>query len=116
MNFRKKVAIDLGTANTLVYVAGQGIVLNEPTVVAYSLESKRILAVGDDAREMLGRTPGSIIASRPLRVTVGFRGPVVFRSMKGSYTAFPISASLKKAILSALTLGLFTATIIPIRP
>lgn len=67
MNFRKKVAIDLGTANTLVYVAGEGIVLNEPTVVAYSLESKRILAVGDDAREMLGRTPGSIIASRPLK-------------------------------------------------
>lgn len=67
MNWRKKVAIDLGTANTLVYLAGEGIVLNEPTVVAYSLESKRILAVGDDAREMLGRTPGTIIASRPLK-------------------------------------------------
>jgi len=67
MFFSKKVAIDLGTANTLVYVAGRGIVLNEPTVVAYSLEDKRILAVGDDAKEMLGRTPGSIIASRPLK-------------------------------------------------
>ncbi|MDH7476384.1 MAG: rod shape-determining protein [Microgenomates group bacterium] len=67
MFFRKKVGIDLGTANTLVYVAGEGIVINEPTVVAYSLEDKRILAVGDDAREMLGRTPGSIIASRPMR-------------------------------------------------
>ena len=67
MFFRKKVGIDLGTANTLVYVAGEGIVLNEPTVVAYSLEDKRILAVGDDAKEMLGRTPGSIVASRPLR-------------------------------------------------
>lgn len=67
MFFRKKVGIDLGTANTLVYVAEQGIVLNEPTVVAYSVEDKRILAVGDDAREMLGRTPGSIIAARPLR-------------------------------------------------
>src|SRR3990172_5364381 len=67
MFFHKKVGIDLGTANTLVYVAGEGIVLNEPTVVAYSLEDKRILAVGDDAKEMLGRTPGSIIASRPLR-------------------------------------------------
>lgn len=65
--FRKKVAIDLGTANTVVYVAGEGIVLNEPTVVAYSALSKEILAVGDDAREMLGRTPGSIIAARPLR-------------------------------------------------
>lgn len=67
MFFRKKVGIDLGTANTLVYVAGEGIMLNEPTVVAYSLEDKRILAVGDDAREMLGRTPGSIVASRPMK-------------------------------------------------
>lgn len=67
MNFRKKIGIDLGTANTLVYVAGKGIVLNEPTVVAYSLQNKRILAVGEDAREMLGRTPGSIVAARPLR-------------------------------------------------
>lgn len=64
---RKKVGIDLGTANTLVYVAGEGIVLNEPTVVAYSLEDRRILAVGDEAREMLGRTPGSIIAARPMK-------------------------------------------------
>lgn len=67
MFFRKKVGIDLGTANTLVYVASEGIVLNEPTVVAYSLESKQILAVGLDAKEMLGRTPGSIIASRPMK-------------------------------------------------
>ena len=67
MFFRKKIGIDLGTANTLVYVAGEGIVLNEPTVVAYSFEDKKILAVGEDAREMLGRTPGSIIASRPMK-------------------------------------------------
>ncbi len=67
MLFRKKVGIDLGTANTLVYVAGAGIVLNEPTVVAYSLEDRRILAVGDDAREMLGRTPGSIVVTRPMK-------------------------------------------------
>lgn len=67
MAFRKKVAIDLGTANTLVYIAGEGIVLNEPTVVAYSIENRDILAVGDDARQMLGRTPGSIIASQPLK-------------------------------------------------
>ncbi|MBI5122604.1 rod shape-determining protein [Candidatus Roizmanbacteria bacterium] len=74
MFFRKKIGIDLGTANTLVYVAGEGIVLNEPTVVAYSLEDlpgrqagKRILAVGDDAREMIGRTPGSIVAARPMK-------------------------------------------------
>ena len=67
MFFKKKIGIDLGTANTLVYLAGEGIVLNEPTVVAYSLEDKRILAVGDDAKEMLGRTPGSIVAARPMK-------------------------------------------------
>ncbi|MFS8158851.1 MAG: rod shape-determining protein [Candidatus Roizmanbacteria bacterium] len=67
MKFRSKIAIDLGTANTLVYVAGKGIVLNEPTVVAYSVNTKQILAVGEDAKEMLGRTPGSIIASRPMK-------------------------------------------------
>src|SRR3990167_8143475 len=67
MTFRKKIAIDLGTANTLVYIACEGIALNEPTVVAYSVENNQILAVGDDARSMLGRTPGSIIASRPLK-------------------------------------------------
>ena len=67
MFLRKKVGIDLGTANTLVYVGGVGIVLNEPTVVSYSIEDRRILAVGDEAREMLGRTPGSIIASRPMK-------------------------------------------------
>lgn len=67
MFFRKKVGIDLGTANTLVYVGGEGIVLNEPTVVSYSIEDRRILAVGDEAREMLGRTPGSIIASKPMK-------------------------------------------------
>lgn len=67
MFFRKKVGIDLGTANTLVYVAKEGIVLNEPTVVAYSEEDHKILAVGEDAKEMLGRTPGSIIAARPMK-------------------------------------------------
>lgn len=74
MFFRRKIGIDLGTANTLVYVQGEGIVLNEPTVVAYSIEDmssvrygKKILAVGDDAREMLGRTPGSIIVSKPMK-------------------------------------------------
>ena len=67
MIFGRKIGIDLGTANTLVYVEHEGIVLNEPTVVAYSLEDRRVLAVGDDAREMLGRTPGSIVASRPMK-------------------------------------------------
>ncbi|KKP86166.1 MAG: Rod shape-determining protein MreB [Candidatus Roizmanbacteria bacterium GW2011_GWA2_35_8] len=67
MFFRKKIGIDLGTANTLVYAENEGIVLNEPTVVAYSIEDKQVLAVGDDAREMLGRTPGSIVAARPMK-------------------------------------------------
>ncbi|PIZ64521.1 rod shape-determining protein, partial [Candidatus Roizmanbacteria bacterium CG_4_10_14_0_2_um_filter_36_9] len=65
--FRKKVGIDLGTANTLVYVMSRGIVLNEPTVVAYSKDDKKVLAVGEEAREMLGRTPSSIIAARPMK-------------------------------------------------
>ncbi|KKT74593.1 MAG: Cell shape determining protein, MreB/Mrl family [Microgenomates group bacterium GW2011_GWA2_44_7] len=63
----KRIAIDLGTANTVVYVAGQGIVLNEPTVVAVTIDDQRVVAVGNEAKEMLGRTPGNITASRPLR-------------------------------------------------
>ncbi len=63
----KKVGIDLGTANSIVYVAGEGIVLNEPTVVAVSLDDEKVLAVGNAAKEMLGRTPGNIKASRPMR-------------------------------------------------
>ena len=61
------LGIDLGTANSLVYVAGEGVVLNEPTVVAVAMESGRVVAVGNEAKEMLGRTPGNIIASRPMR-------------------------------------------------
>ncbi|MCB1318225.1 MAG: rod shape-determining protein, partial [Leptospiraceae bacterium] len=63
------MAIDLGTANTLVYVKDQGIVLNEPSVVAMSIVGgkKQTLAVGNEAKQMLGRTPGSIVAIRPLR-------------------------------------------------
>ncbi|OGE25598.1 rod shape-determining protein [Candidatus Daviesbacteria bacterium RIFCSPHIGHO2_02_FULL_39_12] len=66
-NFSKRVGIDLGTANSLVYLAGQGIVLNEPTVVAVTTDDYRVLAVGNEAKEMLGRTPGNILASRPMR-------------------------------------------------
>lgn len=65
--FIKKIGIDLGTANTLVFVPGKGMVINEPTVVAISLDDNRILAVGNEAKEMLGRTPDTIIVSRPLR-------------------------------------------------
>jgi rod shape-determining protein MreB len=65
--FTPKLGIDLGTANTLVFVPGHGVVLNEPSVVAISEIDKRILAVGAEAKEMIGRTPGEIIAYRPLK-------------------------------------------------
>src|SRR5574344_3063174 len=65
--FNKDIGIDLGTANVLIYVKGQGIVLNEPSVVAIDSETKKPLAVGDEAHEMLGRTPGSVKAIRPMK-------------------------------------------------
>ncbi|MDE2071605.1 MAG: rod shape-determining protein [Patescibacteria group bacterium] len=65
--FSPKLGIDLGTSNTLVFTPGRGIVVNEPSVVAISESDKRILAVGAEAKEMIGRTPGEIIAYRPLR-------------------------------------------------
>lgn len=61
------MGIDLGTANTLVYVRGKGIVVNEPSVVAINTETREILAVGNEAKEMIGRTPGNIIAIRPMK-------------------------------------------------
>ncbi|MED5344964.1 MAG: rod shape-determining protein, partial [Actinomycetota bacterium] len=75
----RDMAVDLGTANTLVYVRGRGIVLNEPSVVAINGNSGGILAVGSDAKRMIGRTPGSIVAIRPLKdgviAEVGRVGP-----------------------------------------
>jgi len=65
--FSRDMGIDLGTANTLVYVAGRGIVLQEPSVVAIDQNTKQPLAVGEEAKKMLGRTPGDIVAVRPLR-------------------------------------------------
>lgn len=64
--FSKDIGIDLGTANTLVYVKGKGIVINEPSVVALNTKTKQILAIGNDAKRMVGRTPPHIVASRPL--------------------------------------------------
>ncbi|MBI3952544.1 MAG: rod shape-determining protein [Candidatus Doudnabacteria bacterium] len=64
--FSKDIGIDLGTANTLVYVHGKGIVINEPSVVAINQKTKQILAIGDEAKRMVGRTPGHIVAHRPL--------------------------------------------------
>lgn len=65
--FRKRIGIDLGTANILVYVPGRGVVLNEPSVVAVSETDKKILAVGSEAKTMIGRTPDDIIAYRPMK-------------------------------------------------
>ncbi|MBQ3924610.1 MAG: rod shape-determining protein MreB [Firmicutes bacterium] len=67
MAFSEEVGIDLGTANVIVYIKNKGIVLQEPSVVAVDEESNEILAVGEEARQMLGRTPANIIAMRPLR-------------------------------------------------
>ncbi len=64
--FSHDIGIDLGTANTLVYVRGQGIIINEPSVVAINQRTKQILAIGDEARKMVGRTPSHIVAIRPL--------------------------------------------------
>ncbi len=63
----RKIGIDLGTANTLVFVPGKGVLVNEPSVVAISILDNKVLAVGNDARDMLGRTPDTIQASRPMK-------------------------------------------------
>lgn len=65
--FTKRLGIDLGTANSCVWLAGVGVVLNEPTVVAVTADDNRVVAVGNEAKEMLGRTPGHIVATRPMR-------------------------------------------------
>lgn len=67
MAFSEEVGIDLGTANVLVYIKGKGVVLEEPSVVAINRDTNDIVAVGEDARQMLGRTPSNIIAVRPLK-------------------------------------------------
>ena len=65
--FGKDIGIDLGTANILIYIKGDGIVLNEPSVVAVNTDTKKVLAVGEDAYKMLGRTPGKVQAIKPLK-------------------------------------------------
>lgn len=65
--FSKKIGIDLGTANTLVYIPGKGIIVNEPSVVAVSEQDNKVVAVGAEAKEMIGKTPDSIVAYRPMK-------------------------------------------------
>jgi len=65
--FSKDLGIDLGTANTLVHLRGKGIVLREPSVVAIQNDTGKVLAVGEEAKRMIGRTPGNIVAIRPMK-------------------------------------------------
>ena len=66
--FKRDMGIDLGTANTLIYIADKGIVLNQPSVIAYETRSKKIIAVGEPAKAMIGRAPESVTVVRPLRM------------------------------------------------
>ena len=90
--FTRDIGVDLGTANTLVCVKGKGIIMREPSVVAYDIRSDAVRAVGTEAKEMIGRTPGSIIAVRPLKdgviadfdVTAAMLKRFVRQALKGS--------------------------------
>ena len=96
-SFRKDVAIDLGTANTLVCVKGRGIVMREPSVVAIDSQTESVIAVGKEAKDMIGRTPDSIVAVRPLK--------------DGVIADFDITSEmLKHFIKKAVKPGLFTKT------
>jgi len=87
----RDLAIDLGTANTLVYRQGDGIVFNEPTVIALNTRTSDVLALGDEAWEMIGRTPGNVVAMRPLR--------------HGAITDFDITEHMIKLILKRVGVG-----------
>ena len=96
-NLSKDIGIDLGTANTLVYVKGQGIVINEPSVVAINKKTNQVLAIGREAKRMVGKTPGHIVATRPLvdgvvsdfEVTEQMLKYFIDKVHKGSFTLFP---------------------------
>lgn len=87
----RDLAIDLGTANTLVYAKGKGIVLNEPTVIAMDTRTKGVLAIGDEAWQMIGRTPGYIVAVRPMR--------------QGAITDFDITERMIHVLLRKVGVG-----------
>lgn len=95
--FSRDIGIDLGTANTLVYVRGRGIVINEPSVVAINKRTNQILAIGDEAKKMVGRTPAHIVATRPLvdgvvsdfEVTEQMLRYFIEKVHKESFTIFP---------------------------
>ncbi len=91
--FTRDIGVDLGTANTLVSLKGKGIIMREPSVVAYDIRNDAVRAVGQEAKEMIGRTPGSIVAVRPLKngviadfdVTAAMLKRFVKQSLKGSF-------------------------------
>lgn len=95
--FARDIGIDLGTANTLVHVKGRGIVIREPSVVAINKNTREILAVGDDAKNMIGRTPGDIVAIRPMKdgviadfdITQSMLKYFIRRAMGGSFISKP---------------------------
>lgn len=91
--FAKEIGIDLGTANTLVFLKGKGIIKREPSVVAMDMRTDMVLAVGSQAKEMIGRTPGSIIAVRPLK--------------DGVIADFDITASMLKYFISKTVKSMF---------
>lgn len=96
-NFSKDIGIDLGTANTLVYVKGKGIVINEPSVVAINKKTGQVLAIGKEAKKMVGKTPGHIVATRPLvdgvvsdfEVTEQMLKYFIDKVHRDSFTLFP---------------------------
>lgn len=95
--FSKDIGIDLGTANTLIYVRGRGIVINEPSVVAVNQKTGQVLEIGEEARKMVGRTPAHIVATRPLRdgvisdfeVTEQMLKYFIHKVHRGSFFLFP---------------------------
>ena len=97
MFFKKEIGIDLGTANTMVYVTGKGIILREPSVVAVNMKDELVVAVGREATEMIGRTPGSISAVRPLKdgviadfdITAIMLKYFIKQALKGSFGGHP---------------------------
>lgn len=97
MFFSRDIGIDLGTANTLVYVKGKGIVIREPSVVAVDVRNNTVLAVGAEAKEMIGRTPGSISAVRPLKdgviadfdITADMLRHFIHKAMNGTFFSRP---------------------------
>ncbi|MDA8357098.1 MAG: rod shape-determining protein [Actinomycetota bacterium] len=91
LRMSRDLAIDLGTANTLVYMQGRGIVLNEPTVVALDTRSRDVLAIGAEAWQMIGRTPGYIVAVRPMR--------------QGAITDFEITERMLQVLLRRVGVG-----------